>query len=257
MCSFAFCEILYQKRIALSYLDIEKLSYRYAGNKEPVLEAFHLQLQHGETLAVVGESGSGKSTLLRLIAGLEKPSEGSISLNEELLSEAGYFQPASKRKIGMVFQDFALFPHLTVRQNIAFGLPKNNPEKVDALIEEMQLFKLGDKYPYQLSGGEQQRVALARALILEPKLLLLDEPFSNLDTMIRQSVRDFVKKVIKEKGISTILVTHDLEDARQVADRIVVLRKGKLQQSGSWEEILEQPATPYVKALFGPIIDQK
>lgn len=210
-------------------------------------------MKKGEILAVVGESGSGKSTLLRLICGLEQNKKGEIQLNGELLSGSGQFVPASQRKIGLVFQDFALFPHLNIQENIAFGLKEKQPQQIDAMIEEMGLQLLKGKYPHQLSGGEQQRVALARALILQPEVLLLDEPFSNLDMMIRQSVRKFVKKVIAERDSSSILVTHDLEDAHQLADQILVLRAGKIQQLGKWEEIIEQPANDYVKALFSSI----
>ncbi|MEX0812665.1 MAG: ABC transporter ATP-binding protein [Chitinophagales bacterium] len=234
----------------MSFLDIHQLSYKYPGNKKMILDHFDLHLEEGEILAIVGESGSGKSTLLRLIAGLEKPYSGSIVLNREVLSDDKNFLPPAERRIGLVFQDFALFPHLNVKDNIAFGLRKNNPQRVKELLSEMQLSNFEKKYPHQLSGGEQQRVALARALILNPNMLMLDEPFSNLDTMIRQSVRNFVKSLIREKNITSILVTHDLEDAKQLAGRIVVLREGHQQQIGTWEEITQTPANDYVKALF-------
>ena len=235
----------------MSFLKIQNLSYQYPSSSKLILDGVDLELAQGKTLAIVGESGSGKSTLLRLIAGLEKPQVGSIEMNNSILSSQKEFLIPAQRNIGLVFQDFALFPHLNVAKNIGFGLKKNNPEKITELLSEMQLSGYEKKQVHQLSGGEQQRVAIARALILNPSLLMLDEPFSNLDTMVRQSVRDFVKSLIRKKNITSILVTHDLEDARQVADKIVVLRNGKVQQLGSWDEITRSPANDYVEALFG------
>lgn len=238
----------------MSFLDLQNISYSYPNSKKTILDNFNLQIDTGESIAIVGESGSGKSTLLRLIAGLEKPSLGSISMHGKIVSDANNFIAPAQRKVGLVFQDFALFPHLNIAENIAFGLSKKNDALVQELLSEMMLTGYEKKYPYQLSGGEQQRVALARALTLNPELLMLDEPFSNLDTMIRQSVRNFVKELIQKKNIASILVTHDLEDAKQLASRIVVLRNGKQEQVGTWQEIIESPANIYVKTLFAGFI---
>lgn len=234
----------------MSFLKIQHLSYQYPNNDKLILDDVNMEIAEGKTVAIVGESGSGKSTLLRLIAGLEKPLDGSIEMNGKILSSGKEFLIPAQRNIGLVFQDFALFPHLNVAKNVGFGLKENKPQKISELLSEMQLTGFKKKQVHQLSGGEQQRVAIARALILNPSLLMLDEPFSNLDTMVRQSVRDFVKSLIRKKNITSVLVTHDLEDARQVADLIVVLRAGKIQQIGAWEEIIDAPANDYVRALF-------
>src|SRR5690606_10343953 len=211
-------------------------------------------VKKGEILALVGESGSGKTTLLRLIAGLEHPDAGCIWLSGEKIVEGRVSVPAHKRKVGLVFQDYALFPHLTVFENVTFGLQNghSNPEKL--ALEALSMVGLHENhhyYPHQLSGGQQQRVALARAIAPNPKILLLDEPFSNLDAMLKDQVREEIRHIIKKADITAIFVTHDTRDALSTADRIAILHKGYLQQIDTPKALYEFPVNPYVANFFG------
>ena len=216
-----------------------------------------LRAEPGEFLALLGPSGSGKTTLLRVIAGLETPDQGRVLLEgEDFLSLS-----ARQRRVGMVFQHYALFRHMTVAKNIAFGLKvrpaAERPSKaeiasrVEQLLSLVQLDDLGGRYPAQLSGGQQQRVALARALAIEPRVLLLDEPFGALDAKVRKELRHWLRRVHDETGVTTIFVTHDQEEAMDLADRVAVLRQGRIEQIGSPEALDDRPASAFVFDFLG------
>jgi len=212
-----------------------------------------LELREGELLALLGRSGCGKTTLLRLIAGLERADEGRIEIAGRLVEGSGTHVPPEKRGVGVVFQDYALFPHLTVEKNVAFGLPRRE-RRGGAVREMLELVGLADKgkrRPHELSGGERQRVALARALAPRPAVVLLDEPFSSLDTSLRGEMRAEVRRVLHEAGASAILVTHDQEEALSVADRVAVMLDGAVAQTGTPAEIYLRPATRGVASLLG------
>lgn len=205
------------------YLTLTDLSFQYDENQ--LIESFSCSIEKGSITAILGNSGSGKSTLLRLISGLEKPVEGTMVMDDQLIFDKQYFMETHKRQIGLVFQDYALFPHLTVRKNIEYGIRKIHAYRrkaiVDRLLTMVELSDDADKYPSQCSGGMQQRVAIARALANEPKLLLLDEPFSNLDQSLKERMRILMKQWFKEQGVTVILVTHDQQDAAMLADQII------------------------------------
>ena len=211
-------------------LEIDGLSFAYGGT--PVLRGVDLHLNAGEVLVVVGPSGCGKSTLLRCIAGLERPTAGRIALGAEVLNDATHFLPPEQRPVGMVFQGLALFPHLTVAGNVGFGLahlPKaERQQRIAAELEAVGLSDLADRHPHQLSGGQQQRVAIARSLVRRPRLMLMDEPFSDLDADTRASVRQEVLQILRAHDTAAIVVTHDREDAEALADRKVGMEDGAL-----------------------------
>lgn len=214
-----------------------------------------LKIESGSLVALLGPSGSGKSTLLRLIAGLETPDSGRVWLT----GEDATHQSVQDRNIGFVFQHYALFKHLTVRKNVAFSLeirkfpPAKIKGRVDELLELVQLGGLGDRYPSQLSGGQRQRVALARALAVEPKVLLLDEPFGALDAKVRKDLRAWLRRLHDEVHVTTVFVTHDQEEAMEVADEIVVMNKGKVEQIGTPAEVYDNPASAFVMSFIGPV----
>lgn len=214
------------------FVEIKGLSFRYKNSPVDNVKDFNLEMAQGEVTCILGESGSGKSTVLRLIAGLEFPIEGQVQINGRILFDKNVFVLPEKRGIGMVFQDYALFPHMTVEENIRFGLKDLSKQEKKGRIEEMlALVHLGEyakRYPYELSGGQQQRVAIARAVAPKPSILLLDEPFSNLDAHLRQTIREELGRILKDTGITSIFVTHDREDARSIADQIVILEKGAI-----------------------------
>ena len=239
-------------------LEVSHIEKSYSNkNGQFHLGPVSLQVQKGETLAIIGSSGCGKSTILRLICGLEKCDKGSISLNEIVISDVNRHAPPEKRNIGMVFQQFALFPHLTVEENILFGLKKLSKhfqqKKLNELLGLVRLQDKKDRYPHQLSGGEQQRVALARSLAPEPSLIMLDEPFSNLDELIKDKVRQDVKNTLKHTGATTILVTHDLHDAFILADSIIVIENGKIVQHGTPFDLYHRPSNQYVARMLGSV----
>ncbi|MFC4322378.1 ABC transporter ATP-binding protein [Litchfieldia salsa] len=227
------------------FVQIENLQYQYKNTSELTIKDFSLNIEKGETIAILGESGSGKSTLLRLIAGLEIPQSGLISINGIKFVDDRTFVAPEKRGIGMVFQDYALFPHMTVEKNIKFGLRSMTRRKKQERIEEMlTLVNLADykkRYPYELSGGQQQRVALARALAPAPSLLIFDEPFSNLDASLQVKIRDDLRAILKQTGITSIFVTHDQADAKALADRIVYIEKGVVQHIMSLNSGVKSP----------------
>ncbi len=199
-------------------LRLSNIDFGYSKD-EPVLKNFNLEVQEGETLAILGSSGCGKSTILRIIAGLESPQKGCIKINNVDFTKV----PTNNREIGFVFQEYALFPHMNVEKNIGYGLHKKDSVKVRSTAEMVGIGELLHRYPHELSGGQRQRVALARAICYSPKLLLLDEPFSNLDTKLKDQIRLDLKKILSKTNITTILVTHDEEDANSLADKIVSL----------------------------------
>ena len=214
-----------------------------------------LDVETGSLVALLGPSGSGKSTLLRLIAGLEGSDSGRIWITGEEATE----RSVQDRQVGFVFQHFALFKHRTVRQNVAFGLELRRwkrdaiKRRVDELLDLVQLKGYGSRFPSQLSGGQRQRVALARALAVQPRVLLLDEPFSALDAKVRKELRAWLRNLHDEMHVTTVIVTHDQEEAMEVADRIVVMNEGRIEQIGSPAEIYDQPATPFVMSFVGAV----
>jgi iron(III) transport system ATP-binding protein len=217
-----------------------------------------LVLAPGEIICLLGSSGCGKSTLLRLIAGLEVPDAGSIVMQGVTLSGAGAFVPPERRGIGLVFQDYALFPHLSLLDNVAFGLRGSTPERMaaaHAALARVRLDSRAGSYPHMLSGGEQQRVALARALAPQPRLLLMDEPFSNLDRNLRDRVRTETLAILREARITAIIVTHDPEEALRIADRIVLMRHGTVEQDAAPESLYRNPASLYAARFFSELIE--
>lgn len=239
----------------MAVLELIEISKKYRDLSKFAVNKVSLKVRHGDILALVGESGSGKTTLLRMIAGLEHPDGGKILLNEVTMVSGQLSVPPNHRNVGLMFQDYALFPHLNIFENIVFGLKKGTKSEKRIKVKEMMDFvKLNEdptKYPGQLSGGQQQRVALARALAPNPKLLLLDEPFSNLDAVLKERVRRDVREIIKSTGITTIIVTHDTKDALSTADQIAVMHEGELLQTATPSEIYNGPQRSYVAKLFG------
>jgi iron(III) transport system ATP-binding protein len=239
----------------MNVLEVRNLSKRYRGAADLALRDVSLEVRQGDVLAVVGASGSGKTTLLRLVAGLEVPTEGQVLLNGHLASTPTGSVPPERRGIGIVFQDYALFPHLNVIDNVMFGLlsMRRTPRRKRAL-EALSIVGLVDyarRFPHELSGGQQQRVALARALAPQPSLLLLDEPFSNLDVMLKEQVREEVGQILKATRATALFVAHDLEDVLSAADRIAILKDGWLQQIDTPQAVYDRPADEYVARLFG------
>ena len=214
------------------FLKIENLHFKYKNNKNDNTKNLNISIEKGEVVGILGESGSGKSTILRILAGLETPYKGNIEIDGKKIYDDKTFIETEHRGIGMVFQDYALFPHMTVAKNIMFGLKKiSKSEKEKRMIEMLELVNLieyQNKYPYELSGGQQQRIAIARAIAPKPSILLLDEPFSNLDANLKSKIRNDLKKIIKDANITSIFVTHDKEDAIDIASKVIVLDKGEV-----------------------------
>lgn len=233
------------------HIDIDNVTKRF-GSLEAVSHVM-LSIQEGELFTLLGPSGCGKSTLLRLIAGFFRPDEGEIRFDGQRMNDV----PPNERGIGMVFQNFALWPHMTAFENVAYGLKLRKvdraaiADRVKIVFDNVRLAGLGDRYPGQLSGGQQQRVALARALVLNPKILLLDEPLSNLDAKVRVQVRQEIRKLQKELGITTLYVTHDQEEALTLSDRIAVFNQGKIFQIGPPKGLYERPANRFVADFIG------
>lgn len=232
-------------------LQLRNLACGYG--EQRVVQNLNLHLNRGDIGCLLGPSGCGKTTTLRAIAGFEAALDGEIQLADNVLSRAGFTLAPEKRRIGMVFQDYALFPHLTVADNVAFGIRKHPQAKriVGEMLELVNLAQLGKRYPHELSGGQQQRVALARALAPEPELLLLDEPFSNLDVDLRRRLSHEVRDILKSRGISAILVTHDQEEAFAVSDQVGVFKDGRLEQWDTPFNLYHEPLTPFVASFIG------
>lgn len=241
----------------MTVLQIKALYKKYSRKDAFALQNFSMEVQKGELLALIGESGSGKTTLLRLIAGFEEPQSGEIFINGKKVVGNKIFIAPEKRNVGMVFQDYALFPHLTIEENVKYGLnkwsKKERQERLDEMLRLVGLIAFKERYPHQLSGGQQQRVAMARALAPKPSLILMDEPFSNLDTVLKEQVREDIRRIIKTTGTTAIFVTHDTKDALSTADRISILKDGKIQQIGPPQQLFDAPENIYVANFFGKI----
>ena len=231
-------------------LETYRLSKSYG--KESVLIDFNLQVESGEIISVVGGSGSGKTTLLRLVSGLELPDDGKIILNNHIVNDDNIFIPPEERDCSLVFQDYALFPNMSMRQNIYFGKNStHNKERVNDLIRVTKIEKILDKFPHQCSGGEQQRVALVRSLAVNPSLIMMDEPLSNLDYNLKSTLGLMVRKLLKKFNTTAIIVTHDINDAMEISDKIVVIDKGQVIQEGLPNEIYNNPNSKKAALLFG------
>ena len=237
------------------FLDVSQLGVHYAGRSKPAVNGVSFNLQAGEIGVFIGPSGCGKTTLLRAVAGLERAQSGTIRLAQQIVSSSNTHVPAESRRIGMVFQDYALFPHLNAAQNVAFGLTHltslQRTQRVTEVLELVGLGKVHKRFPHELSGGQQQRVALARALAPGPRLLLLDEPFSNLDVDLRERLAHEVRGILKAAGATALFVTHDQLEAFAIGDRIGVMHEGHLHQ---WEDayaLYHRPATRFVADFIG------
>ena len=225
----------------------------YSMNEKKILNNINLQLEKEKIACILGPSGCGKTTLLKLIAGLSKVQEGEIFLNENLVSSSNIHLKTEKRKIGFLFQDYALFPHQTVKQNLQFAIKdKSTSHRVEEIMDVIKLSDSLEKYPHELSGGEQQRVALARSIIAKPDLLLLDEPFSSLDLNLKEEVRDDTLHLLQKSNISVLLVTHDPFEAMFISNQINIMNKnGEIVQSGSPTDLYNLPNSSYVANFFG------
>jgi len=222
---------------------------------ETAIDDLSLSVRNGELLTLLGPSGCGKTTTLRLLAGLDRPDSGTIRVAADPVAGGGRFVPPENRDVGLVFQEFALFPHLTVAKNVAFGIEDWPDERREARVEELldlvSLPGYGDHGPDDLSGGQRQRVALARSLAPEPDVLLLDEPFSNLDVALRKEMREEVRGIIKETGVTAVSVTHDQEEALSISDRVAVVHDGRIEQIGRPEAVFEHPESRFVAEFLG------
>ena len=236
----------------MSYANLENIRVSYDG-KAAILQDLSLSIEKGELVSLLGSSGCGKTTTLRVVAGFIDPQAGRFTLNGRDLTHC----PVHKRNFGLVFQSYALFPHLTVFENAAFGLklrktaPAEIKKRVEAILEITDLSALAQRYPKQMSGGQRQRVALARALVIEPELLLLDEPLSNLDAKLRLSMRVEIKALQKKLGITTLFVTHDQEECFSISDRVAVMNRGIIEQFDTPERIYSRPANEFVARFVG------
>jgi iron(III) transport system ATP-binding protein len=239
----------------MTTLEVRNLVKRFHGTQHSAVNDISFELSGGEILALVGPSGCGKTTTLRIIAGLERPDSGIVRLNDRVVASGTVFVPPEKRGVGMVFQDHALFPHLTVSENIAFGLRGQSTEQARQTVGEMLhlvgLLPLAKRYPHALSGGERQRVALARALAPRPVLVLMDEPFSSLDADLRLEMREHVRRILKSMQATVVFVTHDQDEALYMGDRLAVLHDGQLEQIGTPEEIFHESNTRFVAEFMG------
>ncbi|WP_035298927.1 ABC transporter ATP-binding protein [Brevibacillus thermoruber] len=234
-------------------IDVELRNIMKKFQHNVVVRDFNLQVEQGEFVSFLGPSGCGKTTTLNMIAGFLDPDEGELLIKGRRMNGV----PPYKRELGMVFQTYSLFPHMTVAENVAYGLKLRKvgkaemQERVKRVLELVKLPHVADRYPKQLSGGQRQRIAIARALVIEPSLLLLDEPLSNLDAKLREELRDELKRLHQEIGVTTIFVTHDQEEALSLSDRIVVLNHGRVEQIGTPEEIYNRPASEFVHTFIG------
>ena len=237
----------------MSHLIIKDLAYQY--NATQVLSELNLNVEQDEIVCLLGASGCGKTTTLKAIAGILQPDQGYMSIDSKVVNDSGLFVAPEKRNIGMMFQDYALFPHLTVSDNIAFGLSNiskaQKRERVDEMLSLVKLDGCAQRYPHQLSGGQQQRVAIARALAYKPSLLLLDEPFSNIDTQVRFELIADIRRIIKDQQVSAVFVTHSKEEAFAFADTLAVMHGGKIAQQGSPEQLFSQPNSKVVAEFLG------
>ena len=241
-------------------LSFRNITHRYS--RHPSVNEISLDVADGQVVSLLGPSGCGKSTILRLAAGLERPETGSVTLDGNVVARGDHFTPPEQRGIGFVFQDYALFPHMTVRENILYGLDNISEAemnaaarnaRVDEVLTQVDLIEYIDAMPHELSGGQQQRVALARALAPKPKLVLLDEPYAGLDSRLRERIRDDMLHVLKETGTAVLLVTHDSEEAMFMSDYIYVMRKGRIEQGGRPIDLYCRPGSAFVAEFFGEV----
>ena len=238
-------------------LSVENLHLTYGDN--PVLKGVTMNLKRGEVVSLLGPSGSGKTTLLRAVAGLEKPTKGSITIGDNKVYDGTPRSeiPAEERNLGLVFQSYALWPHKTVFENVAYPLKLRKvaaaeiKERVQTVLEQLGLGHLGQRHPYQLSGGQQQRVAIGRALVYSPPVILLDEPLSNLDAKLREEARVFLRELIIKLGLSALMVTHDQNEAMAISDRILLLNNGKIEQQGTPQEMYGAPKSLFTAEFMG------
>lgn len=240
-------------------LSFQNVSRQYDAQAVPAVNDVSLEVREGEVLALIGESGSGKTTLLRLAAGLEFPDVGRVLIGGKMMADAAHPRaeiPPERRRLGLVFQDGALFPHLNASKNVAYGLKKQSrSEKADRVAECFELVDLKGKenrFPHELSGGERQRLALARALAPQPRLILLDEPFSHLDPALRRKLREEIRSILSALGQTALMVTHDPEDALAISSRVAILNEGRVLQTGSPTEVYREPVDQYCAERFGP-----
>tara|TARA_B100001013_G_C24589869_1_gene434313 strand:- start:70 stop:1107 length:1038 start_codon:yes stop_codon:yes gene_type:complete len=231
----------------------EELTKRYAGTI--AVDAVSFSVLQGEILSIVGPSSGGKTTTIRMLAGFEQPDSGEISLHDTLVSSSSIFIPPERRNVGIVFQEYALFPNKTVAENVAFGLHRlqrnERHSRLSDVMEMVQISDVSNSYPHEISGGQQQRVALARSLAPQPDVLLLDEPFSNLDTGLRVEIRNEVRNILRETQTTTVFVTHDQEEAMFMGDILAVMSKGRIQQIGDPAELYHSPSTRFVASFLG------
>ena len=234
------------------HLEVSNLT-KYYTKSLPVIQSINFTVGKGEIISFIGDSGEGKTTFLKCITGLEKINSGRIVLNDRVLNDDNTFVKAQDRKIGFVFQNSPLFPHLNVKENVLFNLEHIDSDKVNDILELTKLTLLLNRYPHQLSGGEQQRACIARALVREPDLLLLDEPFSNLHSEIKNAIRDEIYRIIKATNTTTILVTHDVSDSLHISDKILVFKSGVIQQYDTPFHLYNEPSNYYCAKILGPI----
>lgn len=240
----------------MATLDLRNLSKSYDGDVQ-ALDDVSLQIEHGELVALLGPSGCGKTTTLRLIAGFIEPDAGTIQVGDEVIASTKLMVPPERRRMSMIFQSYAIWPHKTIYQNVAYGMKYRRvgraeaAEKIKKILAVVQLDHLADRYPGELSGGQQQRVALARALVVEPEILLLDEPLSNLDANLREEMRFEIRRLHDEFHFTSVYVTHDQSEAMIIADRICVMNQGRIEQLGTPSQIYERPQTRFVADFVG------
>tara|TARA_B100001996_G_scaffold325153_1_gene270968 strand:+ start:850 stop:1812 length:963 start_codon:yes stop_codon:yes gene_type:complete len=234
------------------YLEVNNL-VKYYKKENLIIKKLNFSVKKGEIISFLGESGSGKTTFLKCLAGLEMINSGSVRLNGRILNDKNHFVIPQKRNIGFVFQDYPLFPHLNLKDNILFNIDIIDFKKLDYMLSLSGLKHLVNRFPHELSGGEQQRACVARALIREPDLLLLDEPFSNLDSEIKESMREEIHGILKETNTTTILVTHDINDALNIADRILIFKAGILQQYDDPINMYCEPVNCYCAKILGDL----
>ena len=234
------------------YLDIQKL-VKYYNKDNPIIKELDFSVKKGEFVSFIGESGSGKTTFLKCLAGLEKINSGRITLNNKVLNDKDVFIKPHLRKIGFIFQDYPLFPHLNVFDNIKINLKQSYFKNIDYYTELLGLGSLLKRFPHELSGGEQQRVSIARALVREPDLLLMDEPFSNLDSAIKSKIQNEIYKILKKTNTTTILVTHDIKDTFDISDKLLVFKAGIAQQFDNPEEMYCNPVNCYCAEILGDL----
>jgi iron(III) transport system ATP-binding protein len=236
-------------------IQLEGVTKRYWPGPVTAVDDVSLEIHRGEIVTLLGPSGCGKTSTLRLIAGFEVPDEGSITVGEKVVAADRAWCPPEKRGVGMVFQDYALFPHLTVGENVTFGLDRlprrTRRGRAEEVLSILDLRGTLDRYPHELSGGQQQRVALARALAPEPVVVLMDEPFSNLDAHLRNQVRDEVVGILRSTGVTCIFVSHDQRDALAISDKVAVMNRGRVEQVGSPREIYKHPESVFVATFVG------